>query len=162
MIENGESNDKQVIYIIDKEGKIHSVPEKYGEENHFEPYIRLDKLLNEIFKITTHDCLSNIPNRVAKKGFINICPEDIFDPFNTFLIVFPLQRTEKQLLALKKLYNVLEEVKDEILFKKKPNIDNEDLEFSFSEDEEGLENLKAFVCEELKRIRENSKKNEGR
>ena len=161
MPDNDSNFDNDILFAIDENGKIFSVPEIEGEGAHFQPYSRLNKKMNnKIGEIYSNDTGVYLSKKVAKLGYINIYPLKVFDTVGAgFVVVFPENKTEKQLKALESLYDVLEK-KEGISFYKKTVVRNEILDFA--ECETGLEKLKAFVEEELKRIRENSKKNEGR
>ena len=152
---------KDILFSIDKNGKFFSVPEIEGEVAHFQPYIRLNKKMNnKLGELYQNDTSSFLSQKVAKLGYMNIYPLLVFDPIGTgFMVVFPKNKTENQLESLKSLYDVLEK-KEGISFYKK-TIEKHETVY-FEELENGIDKLKIFVEEELKRIRENSKKNEGR
>ena len=160
MIDKDSNLDNQIIFAIDENGRIFSVPEIESETVHFQPYRRLNVMLdNKIGVIREWDTSTNLPKRVAKLGYINIYPTLVFDLDAGFRVVFPKNKTTKQLEALESLYDVLEK-KEGISFFKKTILRNEDL--YFEEFETGLEELKCFVREEIKIIRENYKNYEGR
>lgn len=152
-------DEEKILYAINKDGKINFVPKAIGESIHCEPYSRLNEKLGGILgNITINDTGVNLPNIVAKRGFINICPVAVYNLSYGFVVVFPLTKTERQLESLKGLMYVLE--KRKMYFWEQPNFKNEDLDWS--ECIEGTERLKKFIEEELKKLRENRKKNEGR
>ena len=160
MPDNDSNLDNDILFAIDENGKIFSVPEIEGEEAHFQPFRRLNmKMNNKLGEIYQNDRGGYLSKKVAKLGYINIYPLEVFDTVGAgFVVVFPENKTEKQLKALESLYDVLEK-KEGISFYKKTVVRNEIMDFA--ECETGLEKLKCFV-EELKRIIRNSKKNEGR
>lgn len=155
MVEGNKSNKEiKVLYAIDKNGKIVSIPEIKDEVAHFQPYRRLNKEIdNKIGVIAENDTSTDLSKRVAQLGYINIYPALVFDlEYCGFMVVFPANKTEKQLESLKSLYDVLEE-KEGIGFFKKTIVRNKDL--YFDEYEIGLEKLKSFVEEELETIKNN-------
>ena len=146
-------DDKKILYVIDKDGNIISVPKVEGETVHYEPYSRLNKMLGGMLGyITEYDTGLNLPNIVSKHGFINISPILIEDLSYGWDIIFPLEKTYKQLEALKSLYSILEAYK--VGFIKQPNFYGKCLDFD-EELIEGLENLKIYVEEELEKIEKN-------
>ena len=161
MPDNDSNFDNDILFAIDKNGRIFSVPEIEGEIAHFQPYSRLNKKMNnKLGDLYPNDTSSFLPQKVAKLGCINIYPLLVFDPIGTgFMVVFPTNKTENQLESLKSLYDVLEK-KEGISFYKK-TIEKHETVY-FEELEKGIEKLKIFVEEELKKIRENLDKNEGR
>ena len=150
---NKSNYDKKILYVIDRDGNIISVPKVEGETDHYEPYSRLNKMLGGMLgKITKYDTGLNLPNIVSKHGFINISPLLIDDLSYGWDIVFPLEKTYKQLEALKSLYSILEAYK--VDFIKQPNFHGNVIYFD-EESIKGLENLKIYVEEELEKIEKN-------
>lgn len=150
---NKSNYDKKILYVIDRDGNIISVPKVKGEKVHYEPYSRLNKMLGGMLgNITKYDTGLNLPNIVSKHGFINISPLLIDDLSYGWDIVFPLEKTYKQLEALKSLYSILEAYK--VGFIKQPNFYGKCLDFD-EELIEGLEKLKKYVEEELEKIEKN-------
>ena len=155
---NKSNYDKEILYVIDKNGIITSVTKVKGESMHWEPYSRLNEKLRGIFgNITKKDQGMELANRVSKYGFINIFPIGVYDLSQGFAVVFPLEKTECQLESLMSLYSVLKSY--DIGYYEKPNFKNNYL--NDKEDYiEGIGKLREFVekqLEELKKIALNNK-----
>ena len=150
------------IIAIDEYGEFYSVPKVEGEKNHFQPYRRLNEVLNGIMgEILENDTSFTLPNTLGKLGFINIVPPELDEPIEeltTIFLVFPFDPTEVQLNSLKDLYKHLEKVKN-IYFFKKPGVRRR-LDFSFIDS--GFEKLKTFVEEKLDEIRVKKAENSER
>ena len=120
MQDNDSNLDNDILFAIDKNGKFFSVPEIEGEVAHFQPYIRLNKKMNnKLGELYQNDTSSFLSQKAAKLGYMNIYPLLVFDPIGTgFMVVFPKNKTENQLESLKSLYDVLEKKKELVFIKR--------------------------------------------
>ena len=152
--------EENFIIAIDRDGKFFSVPKVEGEINHYQPYRRLNQVLNGIIgDIPEGDSSLNLPNTVAKLGFINIVPpelEETIDDITTIFLVFPFDPTEEQLNTLENLYDNLEKIQN-IYYFEKPS---EKTRLNFSVIKPGMDNLKLFVKEKLDKIRDRAESTE--
>ncbi len=137
--------EENFIIVIGRDGRIDSIPRKEGEVQHSEPFLRLDKKLkifdDDVILATSQD----LPNIVAKRGYINIFPFLVYEGVESqFVVVFPFNPSKEQLDSLTTLYGELETVR--IGYFEKPDVSG----FLFYNNlKEGFENLKKFVQQKL-------------
>ena len=158
---------KYIITAIAPDGSIINEEKDESEENHYQSYIRLDNKLGGIIGYIdkrTHSSY-NLPNIVAKLGYINIYPEIVLDDVETTgvapedfeCVIFPYKPTKSQLECLIKLYKELEQCKN-VSFFKKPSIENE---LKDKDKERNLEKLKKYVQQLMDELDKDIENNRG-
>lgn len=126
---------KYVVTLIDNEGKIwNTIYNEKMDKSHWQPFSRIQDKMGVIFfsdikEKETYYNVYNLPNIIAKYGYICICPllvQKIENPHftsyihNNILICFPLKPSQKQLRSFKKFYKAFT-IADTVSFFPKPD-----------------------------------------
>ncbi len=136
--------EENFVIVVDRNGKMTSVPRVLGEIDHYKLFRRLNEKLNGIMGIILDtDSSLNLPNRLAKLDYLVIFPFYLVDKMEECdsVVAFPFNPTKQQLLFLKSLYPHLE--KQEIVyFFEEPDLNEE---IDYREWNYPLDDLKIFV-----------------
>ncbi len=146
--------EENFVIVVDRNGKMTSVPREPGEIDHYKPFRRLNEQLNGIMGIILEtDSSLNLPNRLAKLDYLVIFPFYLVDKIEECdsVVAFPFNPTKQQLLFLKSLYPHLEK-QEKVYFFEEPDINEE---FEYAELDGPLEELENFVEKKLNQIEKN-------
>ena len=145
--------EKNYLIAINVNGRKTAVPKNYNEQYHYQLFKRLFKKLKIKWEIDeNHDSSRNLPNIMAKLGYLLIYPFSV-NTKNVYeaghIVIFPYEPTMKQLETLKQLYEALEKL-DEVYYFKKPN----PFSLQYALIYKGLVEVKEYVEEKIKKENE--------